>query len=128
MFSSARLPASLYAGLGESPAELGVGAEAQLDDEGLGLVERRGGRIEIARQMFNSRLLAQQLAELRLVNATKLGFALREERAGLVEGALPGAKEGEGAPEGAGADKKGLVADRDGISKVALGGEQIALG
>ena len=44
------------------------------------------------------------------------GFeAIGEERKGLVEGALLGVNEGEGAAKGAGGGRQGLVANRDGL-------------
>ena len=78
--------------------------------------------------LYHALLESGQAAPNRLATATKLGFALIEEGAGLVEGALLGANEGEGAAKGSGGQWPGLVANGDGISKVGLGSRQIALG
>ena len=58
-------------GLGEGLAELGVGTCTQLSGDGLRLDEGGSSRIGVARQLLDSSLLAQELAELQLVNATK---------------------------------------------------------
>ncbi len=102
-------------GLSGPLREFGLRAHAELRGDGLGFGEGLLGGCGVAREEFDLSPLAQELAQLRLVNATNLGFALHKERSGLVEGALMGADEGEGAAKGAGRQRPDLVANADGI-------------
>ena len=102
-------------------------AHIQLLGEGLRLRKRSMSGREVACQELDLPLLAEELGVLIGVRLD-LGLARLKQALGFFDLVLLGEEPCEGAAEGAGGGRKGLVADRDGISKVGLGGEQIALG
>jgi hypothetical protein len=101
-------------------AHLAVVTDLQLCRNSLRLRQRRAGSLRIAGNMADLALLAEELGiffGLRL----DLGLARRERGLSFVELALLGKEEGEGAAEGAGSTRRGLVTGGNGLAEYRFG-------